>query len=115
MNYSAVTAACMMVKCQVFEQVGGFTEELTVAFNDLDLCLKMGQAGYLIVYDPDIRAYHYESKSRGTEDTMEKVKRFESEMAYIRSHWPDILTYGDPYYNRNLTLNKSNYSLKQYH
>lgn len=115
LNYSAVTAACMMVKRQVFEQVGGFTEELTVAFNDLDLCLKMGQAGYLMVYDPDVWAYHYESKSRGTENTMEKVKRFEGEIAYIREHWQDILNYGDPYYNRNLTLNKSNYSLKQYH
>ena len=114
MDYSAVTAACMMIKRSVFDEVGGFTETLTVAFNDVDLCLKMGEAGYLIVYNPDVRAYHYESKSRGTENTMEKVRRFEGEMAYIREHWNDILTYGDPFYNRNLTLNKSNYSLKHY-
>lgn len=112
MNYSAVTAACLMVKKSVFEQVGGLTEELAVAFNDVDFCLKARRAGYLVVYNPAVQAYHYESKSRGTEDTTEKLKRFDGEIAYMKEHWSGILEHGDPYYNINLTLKKSNYSLK---
>ena len=64
MNVSAVTAACMMMKKEVFEEVGGFEEELSVAFNDVDLCLRIGKAGYKIVYNPHVELYHYESKSR---------------------------------------------------
>lgn len=112
MNYSAVTAACLMVKKTVFEQVGGLTEELAVAFNDVDFCLKARKAGYLVVYNPAVQAYHYESKSRGAEDTTEKLKRFDGEIAYMKEHWSEILEHGDPYYNSNLTLKKSNYSLK---
>ena len=67
MNVSAVTAACMMMKKEVFEEVGGFEEELSVAFNDVDLCLRIGKAGYKIVYNPHVELYHYESKSRGAE------------------------------------------------
>lgn len=113
LNYSAVTAACMMVSAELYKQVGGFTEELAVAFNDVDFCLKVRKAGYLIVYNPEVRAIHYESKSRGAEDTLEKQKRFEEEIAYMQEHWADILKEGDPYYNRNLSLKKSNYALKQ--
>lgn len=112
MNYSAVTAACLMVKAAVFAQVGGLTEELAVAFNDVDFCLKVRKAGYLVVYNPAVRAYHYESKSRGAEDTVEKMKRFDGEIAWMKEHWADILEKGDPFYNPNLTLKKSNYSLK---
>ncbi|MDD7218785.1 MAG: glycosyltransferase family 2 protein [Clostridia bacterium] len=111
-DMSAVTAACMMMKKSVFEQAGGFTEELAVAFNDVDLCLKVRSHGHLIVYDPYARLYHYESKSRGAEDSKEKVRRFQSEIEYMRCHWPEILKNGDPYYNKNLSLTKWNYSLK---
>lgn len=111
-DMSAVTAACMMMKKNVFQEAGGFTEELAVAFNDVDLCLKVRKAGYLIVYDPYARLYHMESKTRGAEDSKEKVRRFQSEIEYMRSNWIEILKNGDPYYNKNLSLTKWNYSLR---
>lgn len=112
-NYSAVTAACMMVPRDVFEKVGGFSEELAVAFNDIDFCLKVRQAGKLIVYNPYAELYHYESKSRGLEDTPEKVARFNQEIAVFEKRWPEILRKGDPYYNPNLTLDSQDFSLKR--
>ncbi|HJA72120.1 MAG TPA: glycosyltransferase family 2 protein [Candidatus Lachnoclostridium stercoravium] len=111
-DYSAVTAACVMVKRSVFESVGGFSAELAVAFNDIDLCMKIRAADKLIVYDPYALLYHYESKSRGLEDTPEKVARFNREIAIFAKKWPDILKNGDPYYNPNLTLRKSNFALR---
>ena len=111
-NLSAVTAACMMVKKSVFEEVGGFEEELKVAFNDIDFCLKIREQGHLIVYDPYVELYHYESKTRGAEDTTEKIRRFQSEIEYMRSHWSSILKNGDPAYNPNLSLKKWDYSLR---
>lgn len=111
-DMSAVTAACMMMKKSVFEQAGGFTEELAVAFNDVDLCLKVNQGGHLVVYDPYVQLFHMESKSRGTEDSKEKVARFQREIEYMRSRWIEILKKGDPYYNKNLSLTKWNYSLR---
>ncbi len=111
-NLSAVTAACMMVKKSVFEEVGGFEEELKVAFNDIDFCLKIREKGHLIVYDPYVELYHYESKTRGAEDTTEKIRRFQSEIEYMRSHWSSILKNGDPAYNPNLSLKKWDYSLR---
>lgn len=111
-DMSAVTAACMMVKRSSFEAVGGFTEELAVAFNDVDLCLKLRDAGGLIVYDPYVQLYHMESKTRGAEDDQSKVRRFQTEIEYMRTHWIDLLKNGDPYYNKNLSLTKWNYSLK---
>lgn len=112
-DYSAVTAACMMVKRTAFEEVGGLSEELQVAFNDIDFCMKLRKAGYLIVYNPYAELYHYESKSRGLEDTPEKVARFNREMAVFEKRWPDILRNGDPYYNPNLTLKSQDFSLKR--
>ena len=112
MDLSAVTAACMMMKRQVFKQLGGFEERLSVAFNDVDLCLRTVQAGYLVVYNPEVELYHYESKSRGAEDSEEKVRRFQEEIEFMRCRWMDLLKKGDPYYNRNLTLSKWNYSLR---
>ena len=112
MDYSAVTAACMMIKRSVFEQIHGFEEKLTVAFNDVDLCLRVCQAGYLVVYNPHVEMYHYESKSRGAEDSKEKVRRFQNEIEFMRTRWIDLLKKGDPYYNENLTLSKWNYSLR---
>lgn len=111
-DYSAVTAACLLTKKQLFLSVGGFTEELAVAFNDIDLCLKLRAAGKLVVYNPYALLHHYESKSRGLEDTPEKVERFNREIACFMKRWPDILRSGDPYYNPNLTLRKSNFSLR---
>lgn len=110
-NYSAVTAACMMVKKSVFNQVEGFDERYAVAFNDVDLCMKIRQAGYLIVYNPYAELNHYESKSRGYEDTEEKVQRFNSELFLFKSRWSDFLEQGDPYYSPNMTLDKSDFSL----
>ena len=101
-----------MVKKSVFHEVGGLTEELAVAFNDVDFCLKVRAAGYLVVYAPYAVMHHYESKSRGLEDTPEKVARFNREWALVASRWPDILKNGDPYYNPNLTLRKSDFSLR---
>lgn len=112
MNYSAVTAACLMVKREIYEQVGGFEEKLAVAFNDVDFCLKVRALGYLVVYQPRIKAWHYESKSRGAEDSPEKVARFQREIDYMRDHWIAILKNGDPYYNPNLSSVYPNYSLK---
>lgn len=111
-NYSAVTAACLMTKRSVFEEVGGLTEEFAVAFNDVDFCLKIRKAGYLIVYNPFAEAYHYESKSRGYEDTPEKMERFERESELLRNSWPEYFEKGDPYYSPNLTLDRADFSLK---
>ena len=111
-DLSAVTAACMMVKKKAFEEAGGFEEKLAVAFNDVDLCLKIREKGYLVVYDPYVEMYHYESKTRGREDTKEKVRRFQGEIEYMRTRWIGILKEGDPCYNKNLSLSKWNYSLK---
>lgn len=111
-NYSAVTAACMMSKRSLFDQVGGFSEDLAVAFNDIDYCMKIRSLNKLVVYAPYALFYHYESKSRGLEDTPEKVERFNREIKKFSEKWPDILRDGDPYYNPNLTLRKSNFALR---
>ncbi|MDO5136333.1 MAG: glycosyltransferase family 2 protein [Eubacteriales bacterium] len=111
-DMSAVTAACMMTKRAAFQKAGGFTEKLAVAFNDVDFCLKLGEEGYLVVYDPYARLYHMESKTRGAEDSQDKVRRFQREIEYMRSRWIHILKQGDPCYNKNLSLTKWNYSLK---
>ena len=111
-DYSAVTAACLMTKKSVFETVGGLSTELAVAFNDIDYCMKVRALGKLVVYAPYACLYHYESKSRGLEDTPEKVARFNREVAMFHKKWPEILEQGDPYYNPNLTLRKSNFALR---
>ena len=92
----------MMVKKSAFDAVGGLSEELAVAFNDIDFCMKLRKAGYLIVYNPYTELYHYESKSRGLED-----------IATFEKKWPEILKNGDPYYNPNLTLKSQDFSLKR--
>lgn len=112
-DYSAVTAACMMTKREAFEAVGGLSEELRVAFNDIDYCMKLRRQGYLIVYNPYAELYHFESKSRGLEDTPDKVERFNSEIEMFNQKWVKELGDGDPYYNPNLTLDNSDFSLKK--
>lgn len=112
-NLNAVTAACMLTKKEVYEKVKGFEEKLAVAFNDIDLCLKVRKAGYLIVYDPEALLYHHESISRGKEDTLEKRNRFEGEVDYMAKKWKDVLEKGDEYYNPNLSLLSGKFELKK--
>ncbi len=109
---SAVTAACLMIGRQVFEAVGGFSEDLAVAFNDVDLCLKAGQAGYGVLYNAQVEAYHYESKTRGLENTPQKVARFNGEMDRFKEKWEKTLRAGDPCYNINLTLARNDFTLR---
>ncbi|MEY8257774.1 glycosyltransferase family 2 protein [Erysipelotrichaceae bacterium 66-17] len=111
-DVSAVTAACMLIRKDVFDEVHGLYEGLKVAFNDVDLCLKIRDRGYLIVYDPHAVFYHYESKSRGMEDTPEKIARFNREILTLSNRWEQIYELGDPYYNVNLSLLVKDYSLK---
>lgn len=111
-NLSAVTAACMMVPRHVFEEIGGFDEGYRIAFNDVDFCMRIRKAGYLIVFTPYAELYHYESKSRGYEDTSEKKARFASEVNRFLKQWHKELNAGDPYYNPNLTLDREDFSLK---
>jgi len=103
-DYSAVTAACMMVDKKVFEAVNGFDTQFKVACNDIDFCLRVRQLNKLVVYNAFALWHHYESKSRGYEDSIEKIKRFESEVALFQERWIDILTNGDPYYNSNFKI-----------
>ena len=112
-NLSAVTAACMLVKKIDFDAVGGFDENFRVAFNDVDFCLKLGEAGKRIVYAPYAQLYHFESKSRGAEDTKEKVARFHQEIDRFRHKWGALLKKGDPCYNPNLSLERPNFTLKR--
>lgn len=112
-DLSAVTAACMLVKREVFTAVGGFDEKLAVAFNDVDLCLRIGRHGKRVIYNPYAMMYHYESKSRGAEDTPEKVARFHQEIETFAGKWQDLLDRGDPYYNPNLTLQEPDFSLRR--
>lgn len=111
-DYSAVTAACMMIKRKMFEEVHGLNEELKVAFNDVDLCMKIREKGYLVVYTPFAELHHYESKSRGLENTLNKMNRFQDEIEYFNDRWTKILTKGDPYYNPNLSLKFNDFRLK---
>lgn len=111
-NLSAVTAACMMLSRKIFDEIDGFDEKFKVAFNDVDLCMKIRKLGYLNVFTPFAELYHYESKSRGYEDTPEKVKRFKSEIKRFKEKWHEELQKGDPYYNPNLTLDYEDFRLK---
>ncbi|HEY9889823.1 MAG TPA: glycosyltransferase family 2 protein, partial [Candidatus Obscuribacterales bacterium] len=102
-NFLAVTGACFMLRKDVFKLVGGFEEKLAVAFNDVDLCLKVHEAGFRNVCLPHVVLYHYESKSRGKDTTPERQKRFQQEVSYMLEKWKKYIEF-DPYYNPNLTL-----------
>jgi O-antigen biosynthesis protein len=102
-NHSALTGACLMCRREVFEAVGGFNEDLAVAFNDIDLCLRIVDAGFWNVYLPHAILYHHESKSRGQEDTPEKKARFQREIDYMQEHWAALIK-SDPCYNPNFSL-----------
>ncbi|WP_276931634.1 glycosyltransferase family 2 protein [Dubosiella newyorkensis] len=110
-NYSAVTAACLMVKKSDFDQVGGLDESFVVACNDVDFCLKLRKIGKLNVLTPFSLWYHYESKSRGYEDSPEKLERFNNEVAKFQKKWPEILKNGDPFYNPNFELKVDTFQL----
>ncbi len=111
-NVSAVTAACLLTKKSVWEQVGGLDEGFKVAFNDVDFCMQVRKAGYDIIFTPFAELYHHESKSRGYEDTKEKQERFNGEIKRFAERWQAELQKGDPYYNPNLDLYKGSYNLK---
>jgi glycosyltransferase involved in cell wall biosynthesis len=111
-NYSAVTTACMMLRKEVFEEVGGFDESLSIAFRDVDLCMKIREKGYLIVYTPYAKLYHHGSLSRGYEDNPEDQASFLKEVEYVREKWGHVIDKGDPYYNPNLTLQKGDFSIR---
>jgi GT2 family glycosyltransferase/glycosyltransferase involved in cell wall biosynthesis len=110
-NYSAVTAACLVIRRDIFEAVGGFNEaDLAVAFNDIDFCLRVQKAGYRNLWTPFAEFYHHESASRGHEDTPEKIARFQREVSYMRETWGSALD-RDPAYNPNLSLQHEDFSL----
>lgn len=103
-DVSCATAACLLVRRSVFERLGGFDEtHLKVAFNDVDLCIRIGQLGYRIVWTPYAQLVHHESKTRGTDTSGEKLRRFQQEVGYMRQRWADVLD-ADPYWNPNLSL-----------
>ena len=111
-NVSAVTGACLMVRKALYEQVDGLEESFAVSLNDVDFCLKLRQAGYLNVWTPFALLYHYESVSRGLDDNGEKAQRYNRESEQFRNKWQKVLEAGDPYYNPNFTLDRSDFSLK---
>ncbi len=112
-DYSAVTAACLLTKKEIFDKVGGFDEEFKVAFNDIDYCLRVRELGKKVVYNSFAALTHYESKSRGAEDTPEKKQRFADEIRMFQERWADILRDGDPYYNVNLALDRADFAIRQ--
>jgi len=111
-DYSAVTAACLMVSRKTYDKVGGLCEDYAVAFNDVDFCMKVRKEDLLVVYDAYSEWHHYESKSRGFEDTPEKLERFYGEADRFKGRWPEIMEKGDPYYNKNFPLDYESYKLK---
>lgn len=110
-NVSAVTGAALMVKKADYDNVGGLDENYAVALNDVDFCLRLREKGLLNVFTPFAEAYHYESASRGLDTVPEKAKRYEEECARFKERWKELLAKGDPYYNPNFTLDRSDYSL----
>lgn len=110
---SAVTAACLLTKRSVFDEVGGLDESFEVAFNDIDYCMKVRAAGYKIIYDPHAKLHHYEYKSRGAEDTGKKQERFGGEIMHFIDKWRSALIAGDMYYNPNLELVGELYTIKK--
>jgi GT2 family glycosyltransferase len=112
-NISAVTAACMMVRRKVFEEIGLFEPEFYASYNDIDLCIKIRKAGYLIVWTPYAEAYHLESRSRGYNLTKTRKRRLVQEMTLFKTRWKEELSKGDPYYNCNFSLENANYTINK--
>ena len=111
-NVSAVTGACLLVKKALFEEAGRLDESFAVSLNDVDFCLKLREKGYLNVFTPFAELYHFESISRGLDDNGEKARRYNKESERFREKWKDVLKAGDPYYNANFSLDRSDFALK---
>ena len=111
-NVSAVTGACLLVKKSLFEEVGGLDEGFAISLNDVDFCLKLRKRGLLNVFTPFAELYHYESISRGLDNEGEKAKRYNQESEKFRNKWKEVLDAGDPYYNPNFSLDRSDFALK---
>lgn len=111
-NATAVTGACLMVKKSLYEEVGGLDEGFAVALNDVDFCLKLRKKNMLNVFTPFAELFHYESLSRGLDDNGEKARRYNMESEAFREKWKEELEKGDPYYNPNFSLDRSDYSLR---
>ena len=114
-DVSAVTGACLMVKKSIYDEVGGLDETFEVSLNDVDFCLACREKGYLNVFTPFAELYHYESISRGsdvTDPASANARRYDQESEHFRTKWKSVLEKGDPYYNPNFTLDRSDYSLK---
>lgn len=111
-NVMAVTGACLMMRKALFTELGGLDEGFAVSLNDVDLCIRAWKAGYVNVFTPFAELYHYESVSRGLDDHGEKAERYERESEAFRTKWKDLLEMGDPYYNPNFSLDRSDFALK---
>lgn len=111
-NVMAVTGACLMMRKSLFEQLGGLDENFAVSLNDVDLCIRAWKAGCVNVFTPFAELYHYESVSRGLDDQGEKAQRYNREAEAFRAKWKDLLEQGDPYYNPNFSLDRSDFALK---
>ena len=111
-DMTAVTGACLLVKKSLYERVGGLDESFEISLNDVDFCLKLRKAGYLNVFTPFAELYHFESISRGLDDQGEKAKRYNEESERFRNKWKAELEAGDPYFNPNFSLDKSDFSLR---
>jgi GT2 family glycosyltransferase len=112
-NVSGVTAACLMIKKSIYDELHGLNEvEFKIAYNDVDFCLRVLESGYLNIFTPFTEAYHHESVSRGYEVTPEKIARFQKEKDALFDRHKELLENGDPYYNPNLTLDREDFSLK---
>lgn len=111
-NVSAVTGACLMVRKSLFEQAGGLDERFTISLNDVDFCLRLRELGKLNIFTPFAELYHFESESRGDDVHGENALRYNEEAARFRERWRTLLEQGDPYFNPNFTLERSDYQLK---
>ncbi|SEA13151.1 Glycosyltransferase, GT2 family [Lachnospiraceae bacterium NK3A20] len=114
-DVSAVTGACLMVKKSIWQELGGLDESFEVSLNDVDLCLRAREKNYLNVFTPFAELYHYESASRGSDvdgRSKDNAARYDKEAAKFHDRWQAVIDAGDPYYNPNFTLDRSDYSLK---
>ena len=111
-NVSAVTGACLMVKRSLYDMIGGLGEDFAISLNDVDFCIRLREKGYLNVFTPFAELYHYESASRGSDMSGQNAERYNKESEYFRNKWKEVLEKGDPYYNPNFSLDRSDFALK---
>lgn len=111
-NVTAVTGACLMVKRDIYNELGGLDEGFKISLNDVDFCLRARKKGYLNIFTPFAELYHYESASRGSDAKGKNAQRYNDEAALFKEKWKKTLEKGDPYYNPNFSLDRSDYSLK---